>query len=133
MLETIPESAVWAIFGLPLASLLIIVFLPKSMAKYAGHVAALAIGIAFMQRAVEDPQRQQEGDTDGQRGDVAGMFRHRLGQENDDQQRYERQAEDGPDGGLGDRLEHPLDLPHDFDRNVRLRSGTQISRGSVIE
>src|SRR4051794_26839265 len=48
MLSTIPESAVWAIFGLPLASLLIIVFLPKSMAKYAGHVAALAIGIAFL-------------------------------------------------------------------------------------
>src|SRR3954453_1252356 len=48
MLDTIPESAVWAIFGLPLLSLLIIVFLPKSMAKYAGHVAALAIGVAFV-------------------------------------------------------------------------------------
>jgi NADH-quinone oxidoreductase subunit L len=49
MLETIPESAVWAIFALPLASLLVIgVLLPRSMYKYAGHVAALAIGIAFV-------------------------------------------------------------------------------------
>ena len=48
MLGQIPEGAVWAIFGLPLASLLIIVFLPKSAGRYAGHVAALAIGAAFV-------------------------------------------------------------------------------------
>src|SRR5436190_389253 len=48
MLDQIPESAVWAIFGLPLLSLLIIVFLPRSAAKYAGHVSALCIGVAFL-------------------------------------------------------------------------------------
>src|SRR3954452_16372962 len=63
MLETIPESAVWAIFALPLASLLIIrVLMPKSMYKYAGHVAALAIGVAFVLSLwVVDSSLQEDG------------------------------------------------------------------------
>ena len=48
MLETIPEPPSGRSSPCRLASLLIIVFLPKSMAKYAGHVAALCIGIAFV-------------------------------------------------------------------------------------
>ncbi len=48
MLGTVPEAAVWAIFFLPVVSLLIILFLPRSQARLAGHVAALAIGVAFL-------------------------------------------------------------------------------------
>ena len=48
MLDTIPEGAVWAIFGLPLASLGLIVFLPRPQAKLAGYVASLAIGASFV-------------------------------------------------------------------------------------
>ena len=49
MLETIPEAAVWAIFGLPLLSLfIIVVVLPHSMAKFAGYIAAVAIGVSFL-------------------------------------------------------------------------------------
>jgi NADH-quinone oxidoreductase subunit L len=45
MLDTIPEAAAWAIFALPLVSLLVILFLPKGAA---GYVAALFIGAAFV-------------------------------------------------------------------------------------
>jgi NADH-quinone oxidoreductase subunit L len=44
----VSESVVWAIFFLPVASLLLIFILPRSLGQYAGHVAALAIGIAFV-------------------------------------------------------------------------------------
>ncbi|HEX5370659.1 MAG TPA: NADH-quinone oxidoreductase subunit L [Dehalococcoidia bacterium] len=44
----VSETAVWAIFFLPLASMLVIPFLPRSAGKYSGHVAALCIGIAFI-------------------------------------------------------------------------------------
>ena len=47
-LGTVPEAAVWGIFGLPLASLALILFLPRSQARWAGHVAAAAIGAAFV-------------------------------------------------------------------------------------
>ena len=48
MLGQIPEAAVWAIFFLPLLSMVTIVFLPRSMFHFAGHVAATAIGVAFL-------------------------------------------------------------------------------------
>jgi NADH-quinone oxidoreductase subunit L len=44
----IPEAAVWAIFFLPVISLGLILFLPRSMEKYAGHIAATCIGIALL-------------------------------------------------------------------------------------
>ena len=48
MLGTVPEAAVWAIFFLPIASLVTILFLPRGQARLAGHVAALSIGAAFL-------------------------------------------------------------------------------------
>ena len=48
MLGQVPESVVWAIFFLPVLSLLAIVFLPRSQARSAGHVAAATIGAAFL-------------------------------------------------------------------------------------
>jgi NADH-quinone oxidoreductase subunit L len=48
MFDTVSENAVWAIFFLPVASLGLILFLPKSQAKQAGNIAAIAIGLAFL-------------------------------------------------------------------------------------
>src|SRR3990172_3123985 len=48
MLDTVPEGVVWAIFLLPLASLLTIVFLPRSQGKLAGYVTIAAVGAAFV-------------------------------------------------------------------------------------
>ena len=48
MFGEISEAAVWAIFFLPLVSLAAILFLPRPMEKYAGHVAALCIGAALV-------------------------------------------------------------------------------------
>jgi len=48
MLNTVSENAVWAIFFLPLASLALILFLPRSQAKLAGHITATAVGVAFL-------------------------------------------------------------------------------------
>jgi NADH-quinone oxidoreductase subunit L len=50
MLGTVPEAAVWAIFFLPVASLLTIVFLqPRGpLSKLASYVTILAIGLAFL-------------------------------------------------------------------------------------
>src|SRR6185503_10094133 len=48
MLGEVPEVAVWAIFALPLASLLVILLgLPRS-SKLPGQVAAAFIGAAFL-------------------------------------------------------------------------------------
>jgi len=44
----VSEAAVWAIFFLPLVSLGLILFIPRSMEQYAGHIAALCIGAAFV-------------------------------------------------------------------------------------
>ena len=46
MLGTVPEAAVWAIFALPLLSLALIVLIQQS--KFAGHIAATAIGASFV-------------------------------------------------------------------------------------
>ncbi len=46
MLGEVPEAAVWAIFFLPVGSLLAILFLPRG--RLAGHVTALAVGAAFL-------------------------------------------------------------------------------------
>src|SRR6266550_5410993 len=48
MLDTVPEAAVWAIFFLPVASLLVIVFLPRNEGRLAGYCAAATIGVAFI-------------------------------------------------------------------------------------
>jgi NADH-quinone oxidoreductase subunit L len=48
MLGMVPEGVVWAIFALPLLSLGVILFLPRSQARLAGHVAAGLIGVAFL-------------------------------------------------------------------------------------
>ena len=48
MLDQVSESAVWLIFFLPLLSLVLILFMPRSWGQYAGYVAATAIGIAFL-------------------------------------------------------------------------------------
>ena len=48
MLDQVSESAVWLIFFLPLLSLVVILFMPRSWGHYAGYVAATAIGIAFL-------------------------------------------------------------------------------------
>jgi NADH-quinone oxidoreductase subunit L len=48
MLDPVSENAVWAIFFLPLASLVLIMFLPRSMLKAAGYITVLAIGAAFV-------------------------------------------------------------------------------------
>ena len=48
MFDTVSESAVWAIFFLPLASLAMIMFLPRSASRIAGYVTVLAIGAAFV-------------------------------------------------------------------------------------
>ena len=48
MFDTVSESAVWAIFFLPLASLAAIMFLPRSASQMAGYVTVLAIGAAFV-------------------------------------------------------------------------------------
>jgi NADH-quinone oxidoreductase subunit L len=48
MLGTVSENAVWAIFFLPVVSLALILFLPRSQDKLAGHITAVAIGIAFL-------------------------------------------------------------------------------------
>ena len=48
MLGTIPEAGVWAILGLPLASLFLILTLPRDQGRLAGQVAAAAIGAAFL-------------------------------------------------------------------------------------
>ena len=48
MFGQVSEAAVWAIFFLPLVSLGVILFMPRSMEKYAGHIAALCIGAAFV-------------------------------------------------------------------------------------
>ena len=48
MLDPVSENAVWAIFFLPLASLALILFLPRSAAKLAGYITVLAIGAAFV-------------------------------------------------------------------------------------
>jgi len=62
MFDTVSESAVWAIFFLPLASLALIMFLPRSASKVAGYVTALAIGIAFILSLwVLDSSIQAEG------------------------------------------------------------------------
>jgi len=46
VLDTVPEAAVWAIFALPLAALVLIVFLKEP--KLAGYIAAAAIGASFV-------------------------------------------------------------------------------------
>src|SRR5438034_367703 len=62
MLSTVPEGAVWAIFFLPVLSLLIILFLPRSGAKLSGAVAALAMGTAFaLSLWVMDSALQNDG------------------------------------------------------------------------
>jgi len=48
VLDQVSESAVWLIFFLPLLSLVLILFMPRSWGHYAGYVAATAIGIAFL-------------------------------------------------------------------------------------
>ncbi len=49
MLGTVPEEAVWAIFLLPVLSLLInVAFLPRSRPKLAGYMTIAAIGGAFL-------------------------------------------------------------------------------------
>jgi NADH-quinone oxidoreductase subunit L len=48
MLGQISENAVWAIFFLPVASMLTILFLPRSQPRLAGYVAAAAMGLAFL-------------------------------------------------------------------------------------
>ena len=47
MFGTVPETAVWAIFLLPLASLALILLLPRSASRLAGVIAALSIGTAL--------------------------------------------------------------------------------------
>jgi NADH-quinone oxidoreductase subunit L len=44
----VSEAAVWAIFFLPLVSLGVILFIPRSMEQYTGHIAAVCIGAAFV-------------------------------------------------------------------------------------
>ena len=62
MLSTVPEWAVWAIFALPIVSLLLITFMSRDQAKYAGHVAALFIGAAFLLALwVLDSSLQEDG------------------------------------------------------------------------
>jgi NADH-quinone oxidoreductase subunit L len=48
LLDTIPEAAVWAIFFLPVASLVAIVLLPRNEGRLAAYSAAATIGVAFI-------------------------------------------------------------------------------------
>ena len=48
----VSETAVWAIFFLPLVSMLVIPFLPRSAARYSGHVAALCDGALLDSRVL---------------------------------------------------------------------------------
>ncbi len=48
LLPTIPEGAVWAIFLLPVASLLTITFVTKPFPRLSGYVTIAAIGTAFL-------------------------------------------------------------------------------------
>src|SRR3954468_16057146 len=62
MLSTVPETAVWAIFALPIISLLLITFMSREQGKYAGHVSALFIGVAFLLALwVLDSSLQEDG------------------------------------------------------------------------
>jgi NADH-quinone oxidoreductase subunit L len=77
MLDIVPESAVWAIFALPLVSLaLIILAVPRSRAQLAGYFTAAAIGVAFLLSLwVMDSSLQ----ADGHRLDFAGEEWLRVG------------------------------------------------------
>src|SRR5689334_22306244 len=48
LLPTIPEGVVWAIFLLPVASMLIIAFVTKPYPRLSGYVTIAAIGTAFL-------------------------------------------------------------------------------------
>ena len=48
LLPTVPEGVVWAIFLLPVASLLTIAFVTKPFPKLSGYVTIAAIGTAFL-------------------------------------------------------------------------------------
>jgi NADH-quinone oxidoreductase subunit L len=48
MLDQVSENVVWAIFFLPVISLAVIMFLPRSASKVAGYTTVLAIGAAFV-------------------------------------------------------------------------------------
>jgi NADH-quinone oxidoreductase subunit L len=48
MLGTVPEGVVWAVFFLPLASLVAIITLPRSQARLAGHITAAAVGASLL-------------------------------------------------------------------------------------
>jgi len=48
MLGTVSEWAVWAIFFLPVLSLGLILFLPRTPAQFAGYVTVVAIGLALL-------------------------------------------------------------------------------------
>jgi NADH-quinone oxidoreductase subunit L len=77
MLDLVPESAVWAIFFLPLVSLaLIVFFVPRSNAQLAGYFTAATIGVAFLLSLwVMDSSLQ----ADGHRLDFAGEEWLRVG------------------------------------------------------
>jgi NADH-quinone oxidoreductase subunit L len=46
-LSAVPEAAVWALFGLPIASLIFILFFCQRSPRWAGYAATAAIGAAF--------------------------------------------------------------------------------------
>jgi len=76
MLDTVPEWAVWAVFFLPVVSLGLILFLPRTPARVSGYVTVAAIGLAFLLSLwVLDSAIQ----ADGRRLDFAGEEWLRVG------------------------------------------------------